>query len=436
MARVATMSAAVSARRGDLRAIASWALFEFASTPFSTLVVTFVYATYFTKAIADEPIHGTALWSRAVSVTALIVALCSPLLGALADRGGYRKRILGVATVVCAAGSAALYWVMPGQVLLALAFVVVADIAFEFSAVFNSAFLPDIAPRDKVGTLSGIGWASGYVGGLLALVIALVTLVQPATPWFGVSTVAGENIRATNLLVAIWFLVFSVPLFLWVPEDRSRASPGEHVVRDTFAQLKRTFAEIRKYRQIVRFLFARLFYNDGLVTVFAFGGIYAGNTFGFTFQQVLVFGIVINVAAVIGAVALGFLDDKIGGKRTIVISLVGLSAATLLAMLAPSAAVFWVAGIAIGIFAGPNQAASRSLMARFVPHDVENEFFGFFAFSGKLTAFIGPFFLGVLTEWSGSQRVGVGIVVLLFVVGLVALHSVDEREGSLVRAQR
>jgi UMF1 family MFS transporter len=150
------MSAAVAkdAKRGDFRTIASWALFDFAGAPFSVLIVTFVYANYFTKAIASDPIHGTALWSRGVTVTALVVALCSPLLGALADRGGYRKRILGAATVVCAAGSAVLYWALPGQVLFALACVVVANIAFEFAAVFNNAFLPDIAPRDKVGTLS------------------------------------------------------------------------------------------------------------------------------------------------------------------------------------------------------------------------------------------------------------------------------------------
>jgi MFS transporter, UMF1 family len=429
------MSAAAAGKGAGTRAIVSWALFDFAGAPFTTLVVTFIYATYFTQAIASDAIHGTVLWSRAVSVTALIVALSAPLLGAFADRGGYRKRILAVTTLVCAAGSAALYWVPPGQVLLALGCVVAANIAFEFAAVFNNAFLPDIAPRDRIGRLSGIGWACGYVGGLLALVAALVMFVQPATPWFGFAKAGGENIRATNLLVAIWYVVFSIPLFLWVPEDRSRVSRAGHVVADTFAQLRRTFSEIRKYRQIVRFLFARLIYNDGLVTVFAFGGIYAANTFGFSLQQVLEFGIVINIAAVVGAVSLGFLDDKIGGKRTIAISLVGLMGATVLAMLATSATMFWIAGIAIGIFAGPNQAASRSLMARFVPPTVENEFFGFFAFSGKLTAFIGPFLLGVLTEISGSQRVGVGVVVLLFIVGLIALRYVDEREGSRFRAQ-
>jgi UMF1 family MFS transporter len=185
---------------------------------------------------------------------------------------------------------------------------------------------------------------------------------------------------------------------------------------------------------MVRFLVARLVYNDGLVTVFAFGGIYAAGTFGFSFEQVLLFGIVINVAAGLGAAAMGVLDDRIGGKRTIVISLLGLIAASLLAVLATSATWFWIAGILLGVFVGPNQAASRSLMGRFVPHQMENEFFGFFAFSGKLTAFIGPFLLGVLTDVSGSQRVGISIVIVLFVLGLLLLLPVDERAGSQARS--
>jgi UMF1 family MFS transporter len=409
-------------------------MFDFANSAFTTLVVTFVYSTYFTQGIASDPTRGTTLWSRAVTITAIVVALSSPLLGALADRGGFRKLFVGVSIMICALATAALYAVMPGQVVLALVLVIVANIAFELCEVFYNAFLPDIAPPERIGSVSGLGWGLGYVGGLLSLVVALVTLVQPEVPWFGFVREAGENFRATNLLVALWLVVFSLPLLLWVPEDRSRVSPAQHVVRDTFAQLKRTFTEIRKHRQTVRFLVARLFYNDGLVTVFAFGGIYAAGTFGFTLEQVIQFGIVINVAAGAGAIAMGFLDDKIGGKRTIIVSLIGLIGASALAIFATSVAAFWVAGILIGVFTGPNQSASRSLMARFVPPDSENEFFGFFAFSGKLTAFIGPFLLGVLTDLTGSQRVGLSVVILMLLIGMGLLALVDEREGSKVRA--
>lgn len=417
------------------RSVWSWALYDFANSPFTTLVITFVYATYFTQAIASDAISGTALWSRAITITAIIVALASPVLGALADRGGYRKRFVGIATVVCILATVALYRVLPGQVVTALVLVIVANVAFEFATVFYNAFLPDISKPERIGTVSGIGWGLGYVGGLLALVVALYALVLPAEPWFGFSSENGENIRATNILVAVWFAVFSIPLFLWVHEDKSRISSAGLVVRDSWAQLRRTFSEIRKYRQIVRFLVARLVFNDALVTIFAFGGIYAAETFGLTVQEVLTFGIVINLAAGIGAVSMGYLDDWIGAKRTIMISLVGLIVATVLAVTAVEVQWLWVAGVMIGIFSGPNQAASRSLMGRFVPTRLENEFFGFFAFSGKLTAFIGPFLLGVTTEVTGSQRLGVSVVLVLFLVGLVLLAFVDEREGSELRAR-
>jgi UMF1 family MFS transporter len=415
------------------RAIWSWSLYDFANSSFTTLIVTFVYATYFTQAIADDPIGGTELWSRGVTITALVVALFSPVLGAIADRGGYRKLFVVLATLICVVATAALYTVMPGQVVAALVLVVIANIAYELGTVFYNAFLPDLAPPGRIGTVSGLAWGLGYIGGLLALAFALLTLVQPEVPWFGFSTEGGENIRATNLVVAAWFLVFSVPLLLWVPEDRSRASVSGRVIVEAFAQLKHTFVEIRKYRHTVRFLLARLLYNDGLVTVFAFGGIYAAGTFGFAFEEVLLFGIIINVGAGLGAAAMGLLDDRIGGKRTIMISLVGLIAASLLAILATSALWFWVAGILLGLFVGPNQAASRSLMGRFIPHELENEFFGFFAFSGKLTAFIGPFLLGVLTGVFDSQRVGISIVVVLFALGLVLLWPLDEQAGSRAR---
>jgi UMF1 family MFS transporter len=424
---------------GSKLAIASWALQDFANSPFTTIVVTFIYATYFTKAIAPDEIYGTALWSRAVSITALIVAITSPVLGAIADRGGYRKLFFVITVVVCTLATALLYRALPGQTLFALTVFIVANVAFEASEVFYNAFLPDLAPRERIGFVSGLGWGLGYIGGLLALVVALVALLQPEQPWFGFSRQLGENVRATNLVVAVWFAVFTIPMLLWVHEDKSRITRGGGIVAASFAQLLRTFHELRRHRQTVRFLLARLLFNDGLVTIWAFGGIYAAGTFGFALegvpwtQSLIVFGIVLNLAAGLGAIAMGHLDDVIGGKRTIIISLIGLMVATLLAMMATSITMFWVAGLLIGVFAGPNQSASRSLMARFIPHDMENEFFGFFAFSGKLTAFLGPALLGQLTLWSGSQRVGVSVVIGLFIAGMAVLLTVDEREGSRVR---
>jgi MFS transporter, UMF1 family len=410
-------------------AVWSWALYDFANSPFTTLVVTFIYAAYFTQAIAPDPITGTALWSRGVTVTALVVAVLSPLLGALADRGGYRKLFLLIATATCIGGTVALYTVHEGRVGAALLWFVLANIAFEMGMVFYNAFLPDIAPGDRIGRVSGFGWALGYVGGLLALVVALFGLVLPPHPWLGFSQLGGENVRATNLLVAAWFALFSLPIFLFVREDRSHVTRRGGVLAATRRQLVGTFRAVRPYRQIVRFLLARLLYNDGLVTIFAFGGIYAAGTFGFSIREILVFGIVLNLTAGLGAYLMGFLDDVLGGKSTITITLYGLIAATLLAVLAPSRAWFWAAAVAVGIFVGPNQAASRSLMGRFVPPDKENEFFGFFAFSGKLTAFVGPFLLGVGTELFASQRAGVAVVLALFVAGLLLLRRVDEREG-------
>ena len=417
------------------RAIWSWALYDFGNSAFTTLVITFVYATYFTQAIAPDPITGTVLWSRAITVTALVTAICSPLLGALADRGGYRKAFVVLSTLVCVLATAGLFQVLPGQVMAALVLVVIANLGYEIATVFYNAFLPDISPPGRIGRISGYGWALGYVGGLLALLLALVALVQPATPWFGFSTEAGENIRATNLLTAAWFAVFALPFLLWVPEDRSAISGRGRVIGDAVRQLRGTFSEIRRHRQIVRLLVARFFYNNGLVTVIAFGGIYAAESFGFTLEEVLVFGIALNVAAGAGALAMGYLDDRIGGKRTIIISLVGLTVATVLAIVATDKLLLWVTGVIIGIFLGPNQAASRSLMGRFVPKEKENEFFGFFAFSGKLTAFVGPFLLGVLTQWTGSQRWGISVVLVLFAVGLVLMIPLDEQEG-IARAER
>ncbi len=414
----------------DRRAVAAWALFDFGNSAFSALVLTFIYSTYFTAAIAPNNIVGTILWSRGVAVSGVLVAILSPFLGALADRGALRKKILALMTFVAVVGSASLFFVLPGQVIQALSLFVIANLGIEIGMVFYNSFLPEIAPADRIGRISGFGWSLGYLGGLIAMMIALVGFVRPEEPWFGFVRENGEHIRATNLLVAAWFGIFSLPLFIWVRERRVLAKPRfSKLFKESLLQIGTTFREIRNYREIVRLLVARLFYNDAILTIFTFGGIYAKGTFGFSFDEIMVFGIVLNVAAGVGAFALGFLDDLLGGKRTIQVTNWAFVFASTLAVLAPDRTYFWIAGIIVGLFSGPNQAASRSLMGRFVPEEKESEFFGFFAFSGKATAFVGPLVLGVVTEAFDSQRAGISIVLVFFVVGIFLLNRVDEATG-------
>jgi UMF1 family MFS transporter len=417
-------------KRDDFKTIASWCLFDWANSAFTTLVVTFIYATYFTKAMAPDEVTGTALWSRAVSISAVIIAALSPILGAAADKGGKRKQYLAATTVVAVIATTLLTFVRPGApnaIPLALTLFVIGNVGFEVGMVFYNAFLPTITSPEKIGRVSGYGWGVGYIGGLVCMVLALIGFVQPDTPWFGITKAEGFNIRATNLLVAGWFALFSLPLFLFVSE---RPVPGTRFnVTGTLRELRDTVQHVRRYREIVKYLIAHLIYNDGLVTVFAFGGIYAAGTFNMPFSEVIIFGIVLNVVAGLGALGFGFVDDKLGGRKTVLITLVALSIATLIGVLAPTKAWLWVSGILIGVFGGPNQAASRSLMGRFSPVRHQTEFFGFYQLAGKVTSFMGPMALGSVALMAGSQRAGVATVIAFFVVGGVLLVWVNEKRG-------
>ena len=412
------------------KTIFAWSMYDFANQPYTTLVITFIYSTYFAKAIAPNEIIGTALWSRAMTITALTVAFLSPIMGAVADKTGHRKLFLIFWTYVCIVGSFALYYPLPGEIYKALFWVVISNVGFEMGGLFCNAYLPDIAPKDKIGRISGYGWSLGYLGGLIALGIGYVFLVSPENPIFGFSKELGENIRATNIMVAIWFIIFSIPVFMGLSGTaKVNKSSSKNIWSDSFLEIKSTFSNIKKYKELVKFLIARIFYNDGLITIIAFGGIYAAGTFNFTFEDIFLFGIVLNITAGLGAFALGFLDDMIGGKKTVQVSNVGLIFACLLAVFTKSIMVFWFSGILIGIFMGSNQAASRSLMARFIPENKENEFFGFFAFTGKATAFLGPLLLGIVTQVFNSQRHGIFVVVVLLLIGFFLMLRVNENVG-------
>ena len=410
-----------------------WCLYDFGNSAFFTVVVTFVYATYFTQVISPDEITGTLLWSRGISISAILIAILSPLLGAIVDQGGLKKKILIYTAVISFFSTILLFFPSEGMVFQSLFLFIIANVSFELGQVFYNAYLIDITSMDRVGKISGYGWSAGFMGGLVVMFLVMIGFVETDNPWFGFSK-NGQNIRATNLLVAVWFIFFSIPLIQSMRDESVKIKKNIfELFNDSFNQLKNTYRHLNDYKEISKFLIARLFYNDGLVTIFAFGAIYAAGTFNFSFSEIMFFGIILNITAGLGSLIFGPIDDLIGGKKTILISLIGLIIGTILAVGAQSKNMFWIAGILVGIFSGPNQASSRSLMARMVPKKYSNEFFGFYTFSGKFTSFLGPFLLGIITKSFESQRAGIFIVLFFFTIGLFFLLSVDVKKALLIK---
>jgi len=413
------------------KTILAWSMYDFANQPFTTLIITFIYSAFFVKYIAPngDGFDGTVLWSKGITISAIIVAILAPIMGAMADNGGYRKLFFIISTWICIIGSIILYFPLEGDVLFALTIFVIANVGFEMGCVFCNSYLPDISQDKNIGRISGYGWSAGFLGGLIAFFIAYVFFVAPETPFFGVTKENGQNIRAVNIMVAIWFAIFSLPTFLVLKGKIKKNITLKRSFLSSFKQIQVTFKEITKYKEITKFLVARLIYNDALITVIIFGGIFAQEELGFNFNQIIILGIILNIFAGLGALSLGFLEDVIGSKKSILISLVGLISACILVASSSNNVVFWVAAVLIGLFLGTNQSASRSLMARFTPSNKKNEFFGFFAFSGKATAFIGPLLFGIATEIFETHRAGIVVVLILFFIGTIALGFVDEKEG-------
>ncbi len=269
--------------------VISWSLYDFANQPFTTIIVTFVYGAFFTSVIASDENTGTLLWTWGIASTAIIVSILSPILGALADKGGFRKFFLILFTWICAIFSILLYFPQSGDVFFALSLFVIANISFELGSVFCNSYLQDLSEDSNIGKISGFAWGLGFVGGLLALFISLSL--------FELNSV---GIRGINILVGVWFLIFSIPTFIFVKDRKKDKLTKKHFV-DSFVSIKTTFKEVVKYKIIMKFLIARLFFNDGLITIFALGGIYAVDTLDFTFDEVMMLGIILNVSASIGS---------------------------------------------------------------------------------------------------------------------------------------
>ncbi len=407
----------------------AWSFYDWANSAFPTVITTFVFAAYFTKGIAVDEVTGTVQWGYAISLAAVAIALSGPVFGAIADRGGRRKPWLLAFTGLCALTSAALWTAEPeaSAVTRTLVLVALATFAFEIGMVFYNAMLPDLSPEGSIGRWSGWGWGLGYLGGLACLGLTLVGLVQAEAPWFGLDKEAAEHLRATGPMVGLWMVVFAAPLFVLTPDRPASGLGLATAVREGLATLLATLRRIRQYATIARFLLARMIYTDGLNTLFAFGGIYAAGTFGLSFEELIVFGIGMNVTAGAGAAAFAWLDDLWGPKRVIVVSVAALSVLGSVLLLIESQALFWAFGLSLGIFVGPAQSASRSMMARLAPPELRTEMFGLYAFSGKAISFLGPALLAFATEQFDSQRAGMATIVIFFVVGLVLLKGVPDR---------
>lgn len=395
-----------------------WAFYDWANSSFAAIISTFVFPAYFARQVAADPTTGTTQWGNTVGFAGLIVALGAPLLGAIADQDGRRKPWIGAFTLLCVLATGALWWVRPGleSVLTGMLLAGLATVAAEFAVVFYNSMLPTLTRPDRIGRWSGWAWGLGYVGGIGSLLLALFGFVREGA-WVELPRGEFEHVRATFVLVAVWYAVFSLPLFVFTPDEPGRRQGLRRALRDGLGQLRDSMLALRSYLPILRFLLARMIFIDGLATIFAFGGVYAAGTFGMNEQQVLLFGIALNVTAGLGAVAFAWIDDLLGSKPTILVSLLGLIILAVILLLIESRTLFWICGMALGVFVGPVQAAGRSYLAHAAPVHLRSQMFGLFAFSGKATAFAGPLLVGWVTGLFDSQRAGMSVIVVLLVIG-------------------
>lgn len=409
----------------------AWATFDWANSAFPTVVSTFVIAAYFAQGVAPDPATGQAQWGWMQTIAALCIAVLSPLLGAIADRGGHRRALLAACTF-CTAVFTGLTWYAqpdPSWTIWALTCVGLATIAFELGTVFYNAMLPEVTTAEHMGRVSGLAWGLGYAGGLACLGLALVMLVQPNPALFGLDRGSSEHVRATALLVAAWTVVFAWPVLLAVPDPPGQRLPMGRAVAHCVAETRDLLRGLPRRPDMLRFLVARLFYTDGLNTLFAFGAIYAAGVHGMTFEEILLFGIALNVTAGTGAAAFGMLEDRLGSKRTVMVALLAMILLGAALLAADDKAWFWGLAMALGIFMGPAQAASRTLMARMAPEGEITAHFGLFALSGRITGFLGPAVLATVTAATGSQTAGMATVLVFLGLGAAILATVRPVRG-------
>ncbi len=415
-----------------------WTLFDFANTSYSIVVVTFLYAVYFKQTIAEGKPIGDFYWSIGTSISMLITAIISPVLGAIADYSAGKKRFLLFFTLLCIISTGLLYFVNEGNIFLGIFLFVFANIGFEAGLVFYDAFLPEITTPKNYGRVSGYGFAMGYLGSLTTLAVVF-PLIQ------------NQMIKQTFPLAALVFLIFAIPLFIFIKDKRIEREADTGVIRIGIKRVTSTLSHLRNYKNLTLFLLAYFCFIEGVNTVIYFSGNYASTTLNFTFQELVIFFIIVQTTAIIGSLVFGVLADTFGQKKSLVASLIVWILTIIFAFFSSDRTSnsiiflanyfnitvdemmvysFYIVGLLAGSVMGATQSTSRSLMSKLTPFDRKTEFFGFYSFFGKSSAILGPLVFGFVSYFTGQQRIAILTIGIFFVVGLAVLGFVkDEKQA-------
>ena len=433
--------------------IGGWMLFDWAAQPFFTVVTTFIFGPYLVSRLAADPVSGQAAWSYTLTIAGVAIALLAPVMGSIADASGRRKPWIGVFAVVKIAALAALWHAAPGSGLgFAMTMIVLATVAAEFSIVFNDSMMPRLVPPAETGRISNIAWGLGYLGGMIVLIAMVAFLAaDPGTgktaagldPLLPLDAAKGEDARITGPISALWYLVFILPMFLFTP-DQERGLPIVAAIRTGLADLGHTLRDLRRKPGILRFLIARMIYQDGVNGLLALGGTFAAGMFAWRTMELGIYGIILNVVAIGGCLYASRLDARLGSKAVVVASLVCLVTATLgIVSTGPGFTLFGLIslptedtgglfgtaaekayilyGLLIGVAFGPVQASARSYLAQSVPPEEAGRYFGLYALSGRATSFLAPLSVGLITTATGSARIGMAALIVFLAVGLALL---------------
>ena len=391
-------------------------LFDWATSPIPTIHTTFIFSVYFVNSIADN--SGSFYWGLIIGIAGVLTAFLGPLLGSFSDKKGIRKKTLFILVLIGFLATSLLWFAKPNEkyFLYAIVFSFLSILSMELIFVSYNSLLKKVSDKNDYGKISGLSWCSGYIGGISALIICLVLFIFPTELPFNISKDQGGDVRSCMVFISIWLVIFSIPIFLYVEEPKKNVTQ-----KNTINYLIEGFKIIVKNKTLLRYFVARVFYFDALVTIFAFGGIYASKVFNFSQTEILYFAILINISAALGAILGGFFDDKFSPFKVIKISILGIIFSGIILLLINDKNLFWLVSFSLGIFIGPLQSSSRVLLTKIIPEERGGQFFGFAIFSGKVTSFLGPLIYGIIATSLNSQKFAMTFVILLFIISIVLI---------------